>query len=264
MAADNARGRNFAAPHDPTGAASLYGPPPWRFVGRSLTVLAQCPREAVASLVPEPLMPAGDPIVRFSVHALQCDLGFGWAFAQDHPERSQFHEAVVGIAVRHGDAFGYWDPFLWCDSDAELAVGREMYGWPQRLGTIALTHPHPRHGWRIGESGTGLVSRLGRPVFEARVTIERQGDLTTTTPPFSEFFTERILPDPVTGTATRELFVSRMEDTQVDGVWSGTATLALHAPELQPLAPFTVLGGRLNTVSWTKNHARLVARRTAI
>jgi acetoacetate decarboxylase len=261
MAADPPQVRSFAAPLDPTGHASLYGPPPWRFAGWSLSVIARCPAEAVAALVPAPLSPWGEPLVRFSVHFLQCDLGLGWRFAQEHPERSQFHEAVVGIAVRHDNAVGYWDPFLWCDSDAELAVGREMYGWPQRLGAIALTAPHALHGWRVGDCSAGLVSRLGRPVFEASMTIARPGDLETSTPPFTDFFTERILPNPTTGTAMRELFVSRMDDVVIDALHSGPATLALQAPELQALAPFEVVGGRVNKVTWSKNRAKLLSRR---
>jgi hypothetical protein len=44
--------------------------------------------------------------------------------------------------------------------------------------------------------------------------------------------------------------------------WHGSATLALHAPELAPLAPSEILGGQVNTVSWIKGGAKLVARRS--
>ena len=30
--------KGFVAPRDPSGLASLYGPPPWHFAGRSITV----------------------------------------------------------------------------------------------------------------------------------------------------------------------------------------------------------------------------------
>ena len=77
---------------------------------------------SVRALLPAPLVPWGEPLVRFSVHALICDLGHGWAWAQAHPEASQFHESVVGIAAEHAGTIGYWDPFLWTDGDAELPV----------------------------------------------------------------------------------------------------------------------------------------------
>lgn len=259
MSADRLVGAS--APLDPTGSASLYGPPPWHFAGCSLTVIARCDAAAVAALIPAPLRPWGEPLVRFSVHWLACDLGFGRAWAQAHPEASQFHEAVVGIAVEDDAGAGYWDPFLWCDSDAELAVGREVYGWPQRQGTIALTRPHAIDGWQAGDRVTGLVSRLGRPVFEARAKLEGPGELDVPTPAFVRFFTERALPDPVSGRVVRELFASEMADMRRSDVWRGDGELDLTAPELAPLRPQAIVGARWNRIAWTKQGSTLVARR---
>jgi acetoacetate decarboxylase len=252
--------KGFAAPLDPTGAASLYGPPPWRFAGRSITVLAPCDPTAVAALVPAPLRPWGDPVVRFSVHELTCDLGFGWDYAQKNPQRCRLHECVVGIAVEHQGRIGHWDPFLWTDSDAELAVGREMYGWPQRLGAMAMTAPHPLHGFRAGDHAAARVATRTDPVLRLGLRIERTGDLDVPQPPFVGFFTERVLPDPTGGATVRELHFSIMEDVAVADLWSGPAMLEVLAPELLPLRPGQPLGGKVNAVSWVKRHATLVAR----
>lgn len=252
----------FVASIDPTGHGALYGPPPWRFAGRSLTVIARCDAGAVRALLPAPLVPWGEPLVRFSVHALICDLGHGWDWAQTHPEASQFHESVVGIAAEHQGTIGYWDPFLWTDGDAELAVGREMYGWPQRLGSFALTAPHPQRGWQAGDRCTGLVSRLGRGVLEAGLVLEKPGALPVPQPPFVGFFVERALPDPAAEVVVRELFLAQMREVKPDGHWHGRATLALHAPELAPLAPREILGGQVNTISWVKGGASPIARRS--
>lgn len=249
--------RAFAAPIHP--AASLYGPPPWRFAGRSLTVIAECDVAAIAALVPAPLRPWG-ALVRFSVHALHCDLGFGWDWAQANPQRSQFHEAVVGIAVEHDGRVGHWDPFLWTDGDAELAVGREMYGWPQRLGTMALTMPHPLHGIRAGDRVAGRVARLTEPVFACEARLEREGDLDVPQPPFVGFYTERALPDPASRRLVRELFFSRMEEVTIADLRSGPAELVLHAPELRALGPLRVLGGKAHAVAWVKAGSELVRR----
>jgi acetoacetate decarboxylase len=249
--------RAFAAPIHPE--ATLYGAPPWRFAGRSLTVLAECDPAAIAALVPAPLRPVG-AVVRFSVHALQCDLGFGRDWAQANPHRSQFQEAVVGIAVEHEGRVGHWDPFLWTDGDAELAVGREMYGWPQRLGHMALTAPHPIRGVAVGDHVAGRVGRLTEGVFACGVTLEREGEPDVPQPPFVGFYTERALPDPARRMLVRELFFSEMLDVQVGGVFSGPATLELAAPELRALAPRRVLAGKANAVAWVKDASALVAR----
>lgn len=233
-------------------AAGLYGAPPWRFAGRSITVLARCDAAGIAALTPVPLAPWGDAVVRFSVHDLVCDLGRGWAWAQANPAESCFREAVIGIAVEHRGRIGFWDPFLWTDSDAEMAVGREFYGWPQRLGRIDMTPPHPLLGWRDGDLAAGRVSRLGAPAFDLSVRLEREGPPDVKQPPFEGFFLERILPDPVDAARLHQVFFARMQDVTTQGIRSGPATLALHAPELAGLGAPQPLGGQVHAVSWTK------------
>ena len=253
----------YVPPHDPTGQAALYGPPPWRFAGRSITVLASCDAAGVAALTPAPLRPWGEPVVRFSVHQLMCDLGHGWDWAQAHPEAACFREAVVGIAVEHEGRVGFWDPFLWTDSDAELAVGRELYGWPQRLGRIDLTPPHPIRGWQPGDLATGLVSRLGRPVLDLSVRLAQPGPPEVPQPAFEGFFLQRTLPDPTDGSRVQELFFARMAEVTVTGIHSGPATLALYAPELAVLRPTEALAGQVHAVSWIKQSAERLVRHTA-
>lgn len=254
--------RGFSAPLSPDGTTAVYGPPPWRFAGRSLTVIAECDPDGVSALVPAPLRCVDGPaLVRFSIHRLICDLGFGWTFAQANPERCQFHEAVVGLAVDHDGESGFWDPFLWCDGEAEIAVGREMYGWPQREARLTLTEPNPQAGWRIGDTATGKVSRFHDPVMTLSLTIDHEGDFDLDLPAFSTFYTERVLPDPVTGRVKRETFASTMGEVVLGDTFIGDASLTLHAPELASLKPARILGGRVNTVSWTKGSARRIAVR---
>lgn len=252
-----------SAPLGRDDGAALYGPAPWRFAGRSFTVIARCDPAAVAALVPAPLKPHGPPLVRFSVHWLICDLGFGWGFAQAHPQRCQMHEAVVGVAVEHDGRVGYWDPVLWCDGAAEVAVGREMYGWPQLQGDLAVTLPHPVRGFGVGDRVAGKAGRRLEPGFEIAMTIEREGDLAADIPAFVTFFTMRVLPDPATGGAVRELFGADMAGVAIGDLWSGSAEVRLHDPLIRDLAPAEVLGGRVHWVEWTKGAADRLDRRTA-
>lgn len=250
----------FSAPLDPQGIASLYGPPPWRFAGRSMTAFARAGADAIAALVPAPLRPWGPPLLRITVHELTCDLGFGWAWAQANPHRARLMECVIGIAVEHEGRIGHWDPFLWTDSDAELAVGREMFGWPQRLGSLAMTAPHPAHGWRAGDIAAARVARLGEPVLSFALDLAAPGEPDVKQPPFVGFFTERVLPDPAGGPMSRELWFSAMEEVAIGDPWHGSARVTFAAPELAPLAPLVPLGGRVNTVAWVKRHSTLVRR----
>lgn len=226
-------------------------------------VFARCNPDAVDALLPPPLKAAPGGLVRFSAHHLICDLGFGWPFAQANPARCQFHEASVAIAAEHEGKVGSWCPFIWCDSDAEMAVGREMFGWPQVLGDIALTAPHPQRGWALGDTVCSAVSRHGRSVFDLSLTLEREGDIGISTPPFVTFYTMRVLPNPATGEVVREIFASDMSDVEVGDLWSGAAEITLSAPDLRVLDIETVVGGRCQTVSWTKMGSRPLCRQVA-
>ena len=242
--------------------ATLYGAFPWRFFGRTMTVLAECDAAAVAALVPAPLTPHGPPIVRFSVHDLTCDLGFGRAWALANPDRSRLREAVVGIAVEHDGVVGHWDPFLWTDSDAECAVGREMYGWPQRMGTLAVTLPDPFGGFVAGDVVSGRVARFTDAVFRADIVLERPGEPDVPQPPFTGFYTERALPDPASRRLVRELFFSEMTALRHGEPMTGRAEITVSAPELLPLKP-RAIAGRAGAIAWVKEGSRLVSRSDA-
>lgn len=250
----------FTAPLDPTGNAALYGAPPWHFRGRSVTVLAACDPDAVAALLPAPLEPTGDGLVRFTVHDLLCDIGLGMDYAARHPERCTVREAVVALSARHKDKHGYYDPFLYCDSDAEIAVGREMFGWPQVGAEIWLTPPDPIRGLGAGAVLAAKVSRLGRPVFDLETTLEQAGDFGPDVPAFATFYTMRVLPDPTGGPTVREVFASEMSDVQIHEPWTGSAVLRVRAPELIALKPGNATAARANAITWTKSVSRLLAR----
>lgn len=223
-------------------------------------MLAACDAAAEAALVPAPLTSWGAPIVRFSVHDLTTGIGFGRAWALANPLRARLREAVVGIAVEQDGVVGHWDPFLWTDSDAECAVGREMYGWPQRMGTLAVTLPDPFTGFAAGDVVSGRVARLTDAVFRADITLERAGEPAVPQPPFTGAYTERALPDPASRRVVRELFFSAMAALRHGEAMTGRAEIQVFAPELSALKP-RAIAGRVGAIAWVKEGSRRVARR---
>jgi acetoacetate decarboxylase len=253
--------RGIAAPLAGGGRFAAYGPPPWSFEGFSASVFLAFEPKAVADLIPPPLRLAGDPVCRLSAHDMICDYGWGERYTQENPDQSNFHEAVLGLMVEADGVLGQWCPYLWCDTEAEFAVGRELYGWQQRLGQMALTRRPLRRGWREGDRVAALLTRGRRSVFSFAITLERVGDL----PPIvdglrlypdqaraNNHFMETVLPHPTERTVVRRLAVSAMVDTEVNGLWSGRASVEVAAPELAFLRNARVLGGRWHELSWKK------------
>jgi len=255
--------RGYAAPLDPRGVSTLYGPPPWHFRGRLATVYLRCDPAWIAAQVPAPLKPAAGPIARLSIYDMECDYGLGPDFVARRPEEAQFREGGVSLFVEHDGLPGLWSAFIWCDNDSEIAVGREMYGWPQRLGQFTLTRKPFRRDWRPGDVMVGRCSRYGRPVYDLEVDVERAGDVDLALPAFADFYTMTALPSPEAGGGvTRTIVRTRMEDVKLEDIWSGRGAATVHVPELAGLANAEPLGARLHDVSWTKPYGRIVHRET--
>ncbi|MFN0301885.1 MAG: acetoacetate decarboxylase family protein [Burkholderiales bacterium] len=252
--------RGFAAPLEPGGQASLYGPPPWRFHGRMLTVFLRADPREFAARIPAPLRGHTDPILRVSSYEMVCDYGFGPAFTARHPELAHFRETGVSLFVDHAGVGGHYCAFIWCDGDAEIAVGREMYGWPQVSGQMWLTRPPHGRSWRAGDEIASLVSRAGRPVLEILATLERPGDVDLGLPLFQDFYTMTVLPSPERPEVERRITCTRMLDVQIDDAWSGSANIRFHAPELAWLEHAIVLGARTNLIAWTKPYGKVIHR----
>lgn len=248
----------FTAPLDVTGKSSLYGPPPWHFRGRSLTVVCDCDQAAAAALVPAPLELIPGAPVRFTIHDLVCDIGFGSDFAARHPERTTVREAVVALAVHFEGVNGFYDPFLYCDSAEEISVGREMFGWPQLDASIWMTPPDAVTGVKPGHRLTGKVLRKSGPVLDISMLVDDQEEFPETVPAFSTFYTMRVLPDPTDLTRKVEIFQSHMSDIGIHHANFGQAELVVTAPELSVLNPAATGPARCNAIMWTKNRSRRI------
>lgn len=254
--------KGFAAPLDPAGQTSLYGPPPWHFRGRSMTLIAECDSRAVADLVPAPLEAVPDAPVRFTIHELICDIGFGPDFAARHPERCLVREAVVALAVRFEGVEGFYDPFLYCDSAEEITVGREMFGWPQLDAKIWMTPPDPVYGVRAGDRLTGKVQRKSGPALSLTMEVDDRDGFGQSVPAFATFYTMRVLPDPVTLNRQVEIFQSHMSDIAIEDAKFGEGELSVSVPELQALNPAKTGPARCNAIVWTKNRSTLIHSQT--
>ena len=250
----------FAAPLGSRGKHALYGPPPWHFEGWSASAVLRIDAQEVQGIIPEPLKLAGEPTCRLSLHDIICDNGFGREYAQLNPDQAHFHEAIIGFLVEHEGIVGQWCPYSWCSSDAEFAVGREFYGWPQKLGTMSLTR-QPLDGWKIGDHVTALVARGQRAVFDMSIRLDRQDDIPAIKDGHvypnqaraGNYFTETVLPLPsLPMSVERRIVATQMQDLRVMNIWSGTAQIEVSTPELDFLKNAEVLGGRWHEISWTK------------
>jgi acetoacetate decarboxylase len=101
--------------------------------------------EIVAAVLPRPLTPAAEPIVRVSIQRVAIE------------GRPPFGSAVFSVAARHGATEGDYPLFMPQSTEQSVIGGRETFGEPKKLGQIDVG--------RDGVSVTATVTRLGHKLI---------------------------------------------------------------------------------------------------
>ena len=120
--------------------ASLYPDPPYEYRGSNL-VTAAVTGHLPAGVLPEGLDTAPDPMLT--------------AVFADYPDTTigPYREAIVLVGCSWRGAIGLYCPFIYVDSDAAMAAGREVWGFPKKLADIELDVS--------GDTVRARLSRLG-------------------------------------------------------------------------------------------------------
>ncbi len=214
------RARAFAMPlNNPS-----YPPGPYRFYDREYFVAEYLTDpSALRAIVPEPLE-ITDPIVKFEFIRLPDTTGFG-----------DFTECGQMIPVSFRGEKGIYVHSMYLDDEAPIAGGREIWGFPQKLGRPTLRHESEvlvgtlhfgsvlcatgSMGYKHEELDHGPILReLGEPNFLLK-----------------------IIPDVDCGPRICELVRYRWQDVSLKGAWGGPAALQLFAHALGNVSKLPVL-----------------------
>jgi acetoacetate decarboxylase len=186
-----------------------------------LTVFYRTDGDAAARFVPAPLTLL-DPLVIVHLYRMHDADWFG-----------VYGESAVQLPVRHdaSDTTGAYSPFLFVESDAAVAAGREIYGQPKKGGEIEL-RPN-------GDLLVGRVRRNGIDVLTATTPYKQTPADSTDLERLAVFRTNinlKTVPS-VTGgePVVRELTARTLGDVVVHEVWRGPATVELRANAQAPL-----------------------------
>jgi acetoacetate decarboxylase len=121
----------------------------------SLTAQYLTDPDLVAAVLPKPLEPTDEPIVKVSIATV--DLGGRFP---------PFGAGTFGVAARHDGLEGFYPLFMPMTTEQAVVGGRETFGEPKKLAEVELT--------RDGDRVTGSVTRMGVTIIEitGRVTAE--------------------------------------------------------------------------------------------
>ena len=107
----------------------------------AITVTYLTDPSIVETVLPKPLEPAEEPIVRISLQRVVIE------------GRPPFGSAVFSVAARHGDVEGDYPLFMPQSTEQSVIGGRETFGEPKKLGEIKVH--------RDGDAVHATVDRLG-------------------------------------------------------------------------------------------------------
>jgi acetoacetate decarboxylase len=254
----------YGPPYTASGKAALYGPPPWHFSSRTVSIFFRANVDAIDALLPHSLRQTDDParrgIGRVTVQEFVCDWGLGDDLVWTNPERALCHEGLIALPAMYGDIHGEVDAFLWCDNDAEFAASREMFGWPQKLGRVHLSWPFVSNAG-AGAKLRGVVSRHGRRLITADIELEKRVEVDAL-PAWGTFLCVRQLPSSSPGgLEVHELIQEELGSKHFHDIWSGTGALEFgdaDDEEISSLEPIEVISAFYFQVEWLKMPSRLI------
>jgi acetoacetate decarboxylase len=220
MNTDAVRQSAFAMPL----TSPSYPRGPYRFVDREFLVISyRTDPAALADVVPEPLAPAGD-MVRFEFIRMPDSTGFG-----DYTEAGQV------IPVTFEGRSGVYVHSMYLDDDAPIAGGREIWGFPKKLGSPSL---HVDKDTLLGTLDYGVVRIATGTMGYKHRSADRDAVLRSLGQPN---WLLKIMPDVDCSARVCELVEYRLEDVTLKGAWEGPAALQLFEHALAPVARLPVL-----------------------
>lgn len=193
-------------------------PVPFRDVS-ILTLVYRTSPEAIAALLPEPLLPTGDEVM---IHIYRMgDPSWLGPYCESN---------VMFGAELPGKAAGSYSPYLFLQSDIGVAHGREVHGQPKKHGL-------PRVEFR-GDLIVGTVERNGIDIVTGTMPYkQRRADISELSSifPFATNINLKAV-DHIDGApAIRQLTSRTLSNVRVGECWRGPCTVELRPNAQAPV-----------------------------
>ncbi|HVX68759.1 MAG TPA: acetoacetate decarboxylase family protein [Mycobacteriales bacterium] len=177
--------------------------------------------DAIAAVLPPPLSPPTEPLVRLTIATV--DLGRGYPV---------FGAGTFAVHARHEDLDGDYALVMPMTTEQAVIGGRETFGEPKKLAEISLD--------RDGDNIRGHFTRMGTTFVEVTGTVtgevEPSPDRTRTS------FYLKFLPSPSgKGFDGEPMLVYCRRDEKTRTMWNVDGEVILRESRFDPVADFPVL-----------------------
>jgi acetoacetate decarboxylase len=177
--------------------------------------------EAIAAVLPPPLSPPSEPLVRVTIATV--DVGRGYPI---------FGAGTVAVHCRHDDVEGDYALVMPMTTEQAVVGGRETFGEPKKLAEIHLD--------RDGDAVHGSFARMGVTFVEVAGTVAGELPLTPDRTRTSFYF--KFLPSPTgKGFDGDPVLLYCRRDEKTRSLWKIDGEVTLRESRFDPVADLPVL-----------------------
>ena len=197
---------------------------PYRFTNREFLVISyRTDPERLAKVVPAPLKPAGEGIVKMEFIRMPDSAGFG-----DYTESGQI------IPVTFKGKPGAYSHAMYLNDGAPIEGGREIWGFPKKLARPTL---RVEKDVLVGTLDFGSIRVATGTMGFKYATFDKAKALASVT---GDNYLLKIIPHVDCTPRICELVRYHCEDVTIHGAWQGPAALQLFEHALAPVAELPV------------------------
>ena len=186
----------------------------------TLTAVYETDPEAIAAVLPRPLTPSADPLVRVTFATV--DIGHG---------RAPFGAGTFSVEAMHGDLVGGYPLLMPMTTEQAVVGGRETYGEPKKLADVTLRREGDSiHGW-FARMGITFVEIEGRITGSAPLTPDRTR---------TDFYYTSLLDPAGKGFDADPSLVHCHRDEKTRSIFTVDGTVTLRESKFDPVADLPV------------------------
>ncbi len=221
--------------------APLYGPPPYEYRdGWIMSIMFKTTPEALRDLVPKPLVPNPQNIMVFVNERLFAS-GLG-----------QYNETILIAPVGFEGKPGNYCVYMMLDNDSAMAAGREIWGFPKKLGQIKMEEKNGVLICTVERAGIILV----RAAMELNQLVKPEA---VSAPMFNLKLIPSVKKDAPPD--VMQLTSTTLENRKVYRVYTGKATLEFGTSPADPFHKIPikeVMGGRYINQDFTLTYGEVI------
>jgi acetoacetate decarboxylase len=207
----------------------------------AVTAVYETDPELIAAVLPPPLEPADEPLVRLTITSVEM------------PGLPAFGAGWFGVHARHGDELGEYPLFMPMTTEQSVIGGRDTYGEPKKIAEVWARREGPEMGAAI-DAG---IARMGFTVCEIRGLVTEQREPYERT---KRDFWFKVSPSAeAPGELDQDPLLVYGEKTEKARVHEGIdGELVLKDSPLDPIADLVVR--RVVDLNWTERASTQVGR----